>query len=86
MNESTSETEARYKVVTLLYTGKIQEAESALDNFVRNGTISEKNEAFYRSLVAEASRHAAELDASFHEIPTSCQAKSHPSELNASQV
>jgi hypothetical protein len=86
MNEFTPEIEARYKVVTLLYVGKIQEAEVALDAFVNDGTISQKHEAFYRFLVAGARRYAADLDASFDDIPTASQPESQPSQTSAYQL
>jgi hypothetical protein len=69
------EIEARYQVVTLLYLGKVHEAELALDSYVNDGTISRKNEAFYRFLLEGAHRYANDLDTSFHDIPTPDQPK-----------
>jgi hypothetical protein len=70
MKDTNAEIEARYHVVTLLYHGKINEAEQALDGFVNDGTISKENEAFYRFLLNGAHQFADDLDASFHDIPT----------------
>jgi hypothetical protein len=67
------EIDARYRVVTLLYLGKVHEAEVALDGFVKDGTISGKNEAFYRFLLEGAHRCASGLDTSFHDIPSDDQ-------------
>jgi hypothetical protein len=75
MVEITNEIEARYHVVTLLYHGQLQEAESALDAFVNNGTITGENEAFYRFLLDAAHRYTAERDDSFKDFKPSPRLK-----------
>ena len=75
MVEISNEIEARYHVVTLLYHGKVQEAESALEAFVNNGTISEENEAFYRFLLDAANRYTSERDDSFKDFKPSPRLK-----------
>lgn len=75
MVEISTEIEARYHVVTLLYHGKLEEAESALAAFVNSGIISEENEAFYRFLLDAAHRYAAERDDSFKDFKPSPRLK-----------
>ncbi len=54
MDDSKTEIAARYHVVTLLYRGKIAEAELALNQFVSAGTIGTNAETFYRDLLTAA--------------------------------
>ena len=81
MKHAIPEIEARYQVVTLLYLGKVHEAEVALDAYINNRVISKKNEAFYRFLLEGAHRYANDLDASFddiNDIPALEQPKDQP--------
>ena len=63
MRGPSTETQARYCVVQLLYSGKIGEAEQALDNLVKEGALSRQNEAFYRTLIKGAREHVAQAGA-----------------------
>ncbi len=58
MEDDKAERDARYCVVTLLYRGKIDEAQRALDGFAADGTICPEHAAFYTQLLSQARKHS----------------------------
>lgn len=60
---------ARYTVMTLLYRGKIREAEDSLNQLASKGAIDPGTEARYRFLLKQAYQYEAQAKAPGAENP-----------------